>query len=122
MYVDKYSKRRLQLNRFPILNIFPFVKSWFAARPRVYPPVKKVGWKKRYSRHKQDFARGIAELAHAISEQRPARLPAEFCLHVQELTWAILNATNKPYRLTTTFKCLEPMDDISLKEFTSIDW
>ncbi len=122
VYIDNYSKRRLQLNRFPILNTYPFVKSWFAARPRVYPPVKKVGWKKRYARHRQDFALGIAEMARAISEQRPSRLPADFCLHVQELVWAVENATNQPYQLTSTFKGLEPMDDISLKELTSIDW
>lgn len=122
VYLDKYSKLRLQINRFPILKTYPFVKSWFASRPREYRPVKKVSWKKRYARHRQDFARGIAELARAITEQRPAQLPADFCLHVTELVWAIQNAPNAFYKVTTTFKPLQPMDDVVLKEVVSIDW
>jgi predicted dehydrogenase len=122
VYLDKYSKLRLRINRFPILRTYPFVKSWFAAHPREYPPVKKVSLRKRYARHHQDFARGIAELAWAISEKRPSRLPPDYCLHVHELVWAIQNATHAPYQITTTFKPLQPLDDVALKEFSSVDW
>jgi len=122
VYLDKYSKLRLRINRFPILKTYPFVKSWFASHPREYPPVKKVSWKKRYSRYRMDYARGIAELARAITERCPSRLPADYCLHVSELVWAIQNATHAPYQVTTTFKPLQPMDDAALKEVLSIDW
>ena len=122
VYLDRYSKRRLQINRFPLLKTYAFVKSWFGSHPREYPPVKRVSWKKRYARHRQDFARGIADLARAITEKRPARLPADYCLHVNELVLAIQNATHAPYQVKTTFKSLEPMDDVALKEFLSIDW
>jgi len=122
VYLDKYSKLRLQINRFPILKAYPFVKTWFGSHPREYPPVKKVSWKKRYARHRQDFARGIAELARAIAEKRPARLPVDYCLHVHELVWVIQNATHAPYQVTTTFKPLQPMDDVALKEVIAIDW
>ena len=61
-------------------------------------------------------------MARAIMEQRPSRLPADYCLHVTELVWAIHNATYAPYHVTTTFKPLQPMDDVALKEVLSIDW
>lgn len=122
VYRDKYSKLRLRLNRFPIFNAYPFIKNWFAARPRVYPPVKKTSWKKRYSRYRHDYARGIADLAAAITEKRRSQLPADFCVHVNEVVLAILNATHEPYQVKTTFKRLQPMDDVTLKEFLSINW
>ena len=78
--------------------------------------------KKRYLRHRQDFARGIADLAHAIMERRPPRLPADYCLHVNELVLAIQNATDAPYQVTTTFRPLEPMDDAALNEALSMNW
>jgi hypothetical protein len=122
VYLEKYSKLRLQINRFPILRIFPFVKTFFGSHPKVYPPVMKVNLKKRYARHRQDFARGISELAKAISENRPARLPADFCLHINELELAIHNATGSPYQVKTTFKPLQPLDAVAMKEFLSLDW
>lgn len=122
VYVDKYSKFRLRLDRFPILRTYPFLKNLFAARPRVYPPVKKSSLKKRHARSHQDFARGVADLARAILEERPPRLPADFCLHVNELVWAVQNAPQGPYQVKTTFKPLRPLDDAALEEYRSLDW
>lgn len=122
VYLDKYSKLRLRINRFPLLKQYQFIKNWFASRPRVYPPLKKVSWKKRYARYRQDYARGIADLARAITENRPAGLPADFCLHVNELVLAIQNATDTTYKVKTTFKPIQPMDDAVLKEVLSIKW
>jgi len=122
VYVDGYSRFKLRLDRFPILRTYPFVKNWFAARPRVYPPVKKSSFRKRHARSRQDFARGVADLARAILEARPPRLPADFCLHVNELVWAVQNATDGPYQLKTTFKPLQPLDDAALEEYRSLDW
>jgi Predicted dehydrogenases and related proteins len=122
VYVDKYSRFKFRAERYPIAKRYPFIKGWFDPNYRVYPPVKKFSWMKRNARHRQDYARGVAELAQAITERRPCRLPADYCLHVTELVWAIQNATQAPYTVTTTFKPLQPMDDAALREILSIDW
>ena len=122
VYVDKYSRFKFRAQRYPIAERYPFIKAWFDPNYRVYPPVKKFSWKKRNARHRQDYARGVAELAQAITEQRPCRLSADYCLHVTELVWAIQNAAQSPYQVTTTFEPLQPMDDAALQEILSIDW
>jgi len=122
VYLDKYSSLRFRAERYPITRTYPFIKNWLGLRSRVYPPVKKFSWKKRNARHRQDYARGVAELAQAITEQRSTRLPADYCLHVAELVFAIQNATSTPYQVTTTFKPLEPMDEAAMEEFLSIKW
>lgn len=60
---------------------------------------------------RMDYARGVAEMAQAISQHRQPRLNARFCLHVCELTLAIHYAreTGGSHRLATTFEPLEPM-------------
>ena len=116
VYLDRYSSLRFRAERYPITKAFPFIARWLGPRPRTYPPVRKFNLRKRYSRYRPDFARGIAELARAITEQRPPRLPADYCLHVNELLVAIRDATGTPYEVTTTFKPLQPLDDAALKE------
>jgi len=122
VYLDRYSKLKFRAERYQITKAYPFIKHWLGPGPRTYPPVKKFSWKKRNARYRQDYARGVAELARAITEQRPPRLPADYCLHVNELVLAIQNATRTPYQVTTTFKPLQPMDDAALKEVLSINW
>ncbi|MGO9372517.1 MAG: Gfo/Idh/MocA family protein [Syntrophobacteraceae bacterium] len=122
VYVDRYSRFKFRAERYPITKAYAFIKNWFDPHYREYPPVKKFSWRKRNARFRQDYARGVAEVARAIMEQRPSRLPADYCLHVTELIWAIDNATSMPYQVTTTFKPLQPMDDVTLKEVLSIDW
>ena len=122
VYVDKYSKFKFRAQRYPIAERYPFIKAWFDPNYKEYPPIKKFNWKKRNARHRQDYARGVAELAKAIKENRPSRLPADYCLHITELAWAIQNVHNIPYQVTTTFEPLIPMDDLALKEILSIDW
>ena len=58
-----------------------------------------------------DFSSGVAELADSIAENRPCRLSARFCLHVNELVLAIQNASEvgQPYRVESTFDPIEPM-------------
>jgi len=109
VYIDKYSQLRFRAERYPITRIYPFLKHWLGPH-RVYPPVKKVGLRKRYARYSHNFARGIAELAWAIKEKRRSRLPVDYCLHVNEVVLAIQNATHTPYQVTTTFEPLDPMD------------
>ena len=122
VYLDRYSTLRFRAERYPVTKAYPFIKHWLGRHPRTYPPVKKVSWKKRQARYRHDYARGVAELARAIIEQRPARLPADYCLHVHELLFAIQNSVHTPYQVTTTFRPLQPMDDAALKEVISINW
>jgi predicted dehydrogenase len=58
-----------------------------------------------------DFARGIAELADAVAEQRNARLSPRFSLHITELALAIQNAGPEGghYRMQSRFDPIEPM-------------
>jgi predicted dehydrogenase len=122
VYVDKYSGFKFRAQRYPIAERYPFIKAWFDPNYKKYPPIKKFSWKKQNARHRQDYARGVAELAKAIMEKRPSRLPADYCLHITELAWAIQNVPHTPYQVTTTFEPLQPMDDLALQEILSIDW
>jgi predicted dehydrogenase len=59
-----------------------------------------------------DFARGLEDLAESLRTGAPCRLGADFALHVTELALAIQNAhlQPQPYRLTSTFAPVRPMD------------
>jgi hypothetical protein len=65
---------------------------------------------KRREVNDQDKVLGIAELAEAIEQNRPAFPPPDFSLHLTELTLAIQGAgvAGAPVRLTTRFEPLEP--------------
>ena len=69
-----------------------------------------------------DYARGVADLAQAITDKRRPRLPADHALHVTELALAIHNANPTPYRTTTTFEPLQPLDETALKELIPAGW
>lgn len=121
VYLDKYTDLKFRAERYPITKTYPFVRHLLGPRKR-YPPVKKSSWMKRQARYRQDYARGVAELARAITEQRSPRLPPDYCLHVNELVWAIQNPTHTPYQVTTTFQPLQPLDEAGLKEVVPIHW
>lgn len=122
VYLDRYTERKFKAERFPITKALPFIANWLGHYPRTYPPVKKSSLRNQWSKYRMDYGRGIAELARAITEQRPPRLPSDFCLHVNELVLAIQNPTGAPYEVTTTFKRLEPMNDAALKQLVPAKW
>jgi hypothetical protein len=69
-------------------------------------------WRTRPKGSQQmDFARGVAEIAAAIKEQRTSRLSSQFSLHVLEVTLAIQNALehSSTYHVMTTFDPVQPM-------------
>ena len=77
-----------------------------------YPLVAKKTRKYKYkAAFQMDFARGIAEIADAIGENRPCRLSARYCLHVNELVLAIHNATenSSTHIVKSDFEPVEPM-------------
>jgi predicted dehydrogenase len=122
VYVDKYSRFKFKAQRYPIAMRYPFVKAWFDPNFKVYPPIKKFNWMKRNARHRQDYARGVAELANAIFQKRSPIISADFSLHLTELVCAIQNVSSSPYQVKTTFEPLKPMDGEALQEILSIDW
>ncbi|MEM8673675.1 MAG: Gfo/Idh/MocA family oxidoreductase [Cyanobacteria bacterium P01_G01_bin.67] len=76
--------------------------------PLVGSKTKKFNYRGAFQ---MDFARGIAELANAVKEERPCRLSARYSLHVNELALAIHYATetNCTYQVKSTFDPIEPM-------------
>jgi predicted dehydrogenase len=86
-------------------------KTFWNPIPRKYPLVHSSQHKRKTKKGQQmDYARGVAELADAIKNQRPCRLGAEFSLHVNEVVLAIQNATSGVcYQTKTTFAPIEPM-------------
>ena len=98
-----YIKRRLNIRRKSIINPWKFK----------YPLVGKSLSKSSAENSQQmDYSRGIAELAAAITEQRPCRLSARFALHINEIVLAINNAdkTNGKYKILSSFEPIQPMD------------
>jgi predicted dehydrogenase len=86
-------------------------KTFWNPIPRKYPLVRSSQQRRKTKKGQQmDYARGVAELAEAIENQRPCRLGAEFSLHVNEVVLAIQNATSGvSYQTKTTFAPIEPM-------------
>lgn len=58
-----------------------------------------------------EFCRGPAELAASIEQGRPSHLPADWCLHNNEIVLAIQNAGERgaSHEMTTSFDLIEPM-------------
>lgn len=92
-----------------------YSRRWLTARRRIL----LSPWRTRHKRLAEpgrklvddDRARGVAELARAISERSESRLSAQFSLHITELTLAIQRAgvAAKAYRMKTRFECIAPM-------------
>ncbi len=97
-----YSRRMMKIRRKTFLNP---LKSHYPLLKSPQPKAKTKG------SQSMDFARGPAELAAAVREQRPCRLSPRFSLHVNELALAIHYAREQgaTYRMTTTFDPIEPM-------------
>jgi predicted dehydrogenase len=122
VYLERYSQFKFKAERFPITREFPFLARATDRGPRLYPSVRKASLRNRYSRYRMDFARGIVELANAITEKRRPRLPVDFCLHVNEISTVMQNPPSASYRVKTTFEPLEPLDDAALKELIGPGW
>lgn len=97
-----YAKRMISIRRKTFLSPFKS-KQKLPPAPRGKPDTKGA--------QSMDFARGPAELAAALRENRPSRISAEFSLHVNEVVLAIHHARRDGavYTMTTTFAPLAPM-------------
>ena len=65
----------------------------------------------RHLKKRVDFCLGIAEIAEAIKEGRPSRLSSQYCLHVNEIVFAINEASESgsTHIVKTTFEPMDPM-------------
>lgn len=123
VYIDRYSQKRFKAERYPITKTFPFLAKVLSRGSGIYPPIRKASLRQRYHKGRPDFMRGVAELGRAIREERESRLSLDFCLHVNELGFAIQNQNGTPHSLKTTFKPLSPLNDDEIKDvFPPANW
>ena len=89
----------LQGTRYPLVR-----------QPNFNPPWSMSGDSKVVGNY-MDFARGVAELANAIEENRPCRLSADFALHITELTQALQHPEmfTLPHHVESSFEAFSPM-------------
>ena len=74
--------------------------------------VRKADYRHQYdggTSHQTDFARGVADLAEAISDKREPYLTARFALHINEivLTLQYPGPMRSPRKLKTAFTAME---------------
>jgi predicted dehydrogenase len=106
VYLKTRSPLALRLEKWPLLANLPGL-----GRRRL-PLLRGAARKHKYSgTHNMDFARGVAAMAQAAAERRPAVMSARYALHVNEIVLAMQYPAEmgSPRRLTTTFEPMEPM-------------
>jgi len=101
-YAPVYSRKMMHIRR---KTFYSPIKRRHKMKMADTPKVKNSG------AQRMDFARGVAEMAAAICENRPSRLSAQFSLHVTEIALAIHYAREQgsTYQMTTTFDPVEPV-------------
>jgi predicted dehydrogenase len=123
IYIQKINTRLIRLEEFieKILGIhirlqgtrYPLVR-----QPKFNPPRIIIGnskiigyYRDLFFGYKQDFARGVAELANAIQENRSCRLSADLALHITELTLVLQHPEffTMPYNVESSFETFPPM-------------
>jgi len=97
-----YSRRMVTIRRKTFLS--PLRKSHRLPRAPYGRPKTKGA-------QSMDFARGPAELADAVRNNRPCRLSPRFSLHVNEMALAIHRAREQgsTYHMSATFDPVQPM-------------
>lgn len=75
--------------------------------PEPYPLVRACEVQHHTGPNRLDFARGVAELAQAVAEQRPPRPSARHALHVLDVTMSIANGESR--KLDSDTEPVEPM-------------
>jgi predicted dehydrogenase len=109
VYIRRCSKLSFLAERFRLLSPLRNI----ASQSRRYPLVREARYRYRYEcdAHQMDFARGVSELAAAITEQRPCRMSADYALHVNEIVLTIQSPLQmgSPRTLTSSFEPIAPM-------------
>ena len=95
---------------------WPTVSKLLGLSGKKMPLIRNQNYTHKYKGNAQmDFARGVAELARAVSRGTRATLDAQYSLHVNEIVLAIQNPHTMgcPRQLTTTFELVEPLPRVS---------
>lgn len=130
--LERWSGRALSARRLRVMRNHPWLgrlmgvggetlKLARSPRSRAHPPLFALNprktfanWKKR-EEGQQDKALGIALVAEAIRAGRPSPIPADFILHVTELTLVLQRAGTggAAHRMETSFAALAPLPQIA---------
>jgi hypothetical protein len=116
VYLEIFDAVGLNARKFMSVRRSSFLRTLFGVGGRPLPLLGRarqeisIAALKRQEINDQDKVLGVAELAEAIAQDRPAFPPPDFTLHLAELTFAIQAAglAGAPTRLTTKFTPLEP--------------
>ena len=79
---------------------------------KALPMVRKPAMPRKRGAPTMDFARGVAELAASIVENRPCRLDADFAVHIAEVTEMLQYPQRfpRPAPVLSTFAPIAPME------------
>ncbi len=79
---------------------------------KTLPMVRRPALRKERGGPTMDFARGVAELAAAIQENRSSRLDADFAVHIAEVTEMLQYPERfaRPAPVESTFSPIAPME------------
>ncbi|MGB7440198.1 MAG: Gfo/Idh/MocA family oxidoreductase [Coleofasciculaceae cyanobacterium] len=110
-YIDKNSNRYLKAfsKRVPLLS-FTLGLSYKKMKLVREPSLKSRMFRNPLKIYNHDFARGIAEMALSLIQNRKTFLSLDYLLHVHEIVFAIQNSMpNKSiYKMTTSFESFDP--------------
>lgn len=108
LQVDDAWDYRAPIHKKRYVNLRRTTINWPTGREKLAsPPYGKPSQKGAHAMH---FCRGPAEIATALKQGRRSALPADFCLHNNEIVLAIHEAMENPGAITmkTTFAPLSP--------------
>ncbi len=107
VHFEPFSNLSIRKRKIPMMT---WIKG---VHPRRVAFVRDPITKHRYKTggHRMDFARGIAEMADAVTEGRDSRLSADFSLHINEVVLKIQDPSNgqSTQQMTTTAGDMKPM-------------
>jgi predicted dehydrogenase len=79
---------------------------------RAVPMARQPVMRPKRGEPTMDFARGVAELAGALRDNRPSRLDADFAVHIAEVTEMLQHPDRyeRPANVQSSFMPIAPMD------------
>jgi predicted dehydrogenase len=79
---------------------------------KTVPMVRQPAMTPKRGQPTMDFARGVAELASAIREDRPSRLDADFAVHIAEITEILQHPDRyeRPAAVQSSFAPIAPAE------------
>jgi predicted dehydrogenase len=100
VYIKRRTRLALWAEKFKLLSLVPGIAA------RKYPLIRRPAHRHKYrGTHVMDFARGVAEMAASITQNRPSCMPVRWALHVNEIVLALQYPEEMgcPRELATSF-------------------